>query len=84
MGKQHLCLLIASLMLQGCAVSRDPPPPSIKPLLDSELEATCKPIGRPKNESDFDSWQAWVEEVVLPNYMDCAVRHYRTVKAWPK
>lgn len=57
--------------------------PSPKPLLDSTLAAPCKPPGEPIAD-DYDAWLDWVVDVVLRNYADCAIRHARTVEAWPK
>lgn len=78
------CLLIASLTLQGCPASLPRQPPPTKPLLEAYLAAPCLPFGLPAIENDYDSWQEWVETVVLPRAADCAIRHNKTVEAWPK
>src|SRR3569623_947380 len=79
-----LCLLTAALMLSGCASSPAPLVPSTKPLLDSALAADCKPLGQPDKPDDYDAWLTWMVDVVLPNYGDCAIRHRRTIEAWPQ
>lgn len=84
MRHHHLCLLIVALMTAGCGLLPQPPAPSTKPLLDQALAAPCKANGLPKLANDYDSWQEWVEEVVLKNYADCALRKQGIVEAWPK
>ncbi len=55
----------------------------MKPLLDQSLAEPCHPNGKPARE-DYDAWQAWMEEVVLKNYADCAIRKQGVVDAWPR
>lgn len=57
-------------------------PSKVQPL-DSYLAAPCAMLPEPE-KVDYDSWQTWVQEVVLPAYTDCSIRHIKTVKAWPK
>jgi len=78
-----LYLMVAVPILFGCASSPPPPAPSIKPSLDQSLAAPCNQNGQPKAD-DYDAWLAWMVDVVLLNYADCAVRHARTVEAWPE
>jgi hypothetical protein len=78
-----LCLLIASLMLSACAASPPASVPWTPPLLDSALAAPCPLLGQPASDG-YDDWQGWMENVVLPAYADCAIRHDGTVRAWPK
>ena len=77
-----LCLFCASLTLSGCEtltslLTRQIPP------LDTSLAADCPTLTKPQ-KPDYDVWQFWVEQVVLPAYHDCASRHHQTVKSWPK
>lgn len=83
---RHLprCLLIAALALSGCATSPKPPPQQITPSLDRLLAADCQLIGETPAKDDYDALQDWVEEVLIPKYIDCAIRHRATVDAWPK
>lgn len=80
---RNRCLLIAVWMIAGCAPLKPAPPPSM-PQLDQSLAADCKPNGLPKIRGDYDSLQEWIEEVVLPNYADCAIRKRGIVEAWGK
>lgn len=32
---------------------------------------------------DYDVWQAWVQSDLLGALVDCAIRHSKTVAAWP-
>lgn len=79
-----LCLLIASLMLAGCASSKTllPQPASIPPLA-SDLAADCDTLTAP-TALDYDVWLDWTTKTVLPAYARCAQRHHDTVGAWPK
>ena len=82
MRKTNLFLLIVALMLAGCAVSPKPLPPPSKPQLDSSLAAGCVIPDVPE-VADYDVWQAWVQGSVLPALVTCAIRHAKTVAAWP-
>lgn len=77
--KTTLPLLIASLMLTGCASSKmqyvQPIPP-----LDSSLAADCRLLPEPP-ESNYDGLAVWMVDVI-GIYGDCAARHRATVKAW--
>lgn len=77
-------LLIASLVLSGCATSPKPPPPLTKPSLDQYLASDCDLIGETPTADDYDVLQGWVQDVLIPRYVDCAIRHRKTVEAWPK
>lgn len=78
------CLLIASLTLTGCGASQPPSPqPTHVPPLRSDLAAPCDVLNAP-TELDYDLWQSWMEQTVLPAYAVCAQRHADTVKAWPQ
>jgi hypothetical protein len=77
-------LLIASLVLSGCVTSPTRPPPPIKPSLDQSLANECQLIGDVPTADDYDVLQGWVQEVLIPRYVDCAIRHRQTVAAWPK
>jgi hypothetical protein len=57
--------------------------PPTKPSLDSDLARYCPPIGE-KPAGDYDDWQQWITDTLIPLYVDCAIRHNRTVDAWPK
>lgn len=80
----HRFLLIASLALSGCTTLPKQPPPPIKPSLDQSLANDCQPIGETPTADDYDALQGWVQDVLIPKYVDCAVRHRQTVAAWPK
>ncbi|SUA91953.1 Uncharacterised protein [Pandoraea pulmonicola] len=82
MRKTSLSLLIAVLMLVGCAVSPKPLPLPSKPQLDSSLAADCTIPDEPV-EPDYDVWLVWVQQDLLGALVDCALRHARTVAAWP-
>ena len=79
---RSLCLLIAVLMLPGCATSTPQSTPPTKASLDSALAAPCPEVPRPAAD-DFDAWQAWAIGL-LGQYAECAARHAKTVQAWPK
>lgn len=57
--------------------------PSKVPPLDSYLAAPCDDIPEFPG-GDYDAWQLWVQEKLIPAYTNCAIRHAKTVKAWPK
>ncbi len=76
--------IIAALVLSGCATSPTRPPPLIKPSLDQSLAANCQVIGETPTVDDYDVLQNWVQDVLIPRYVDCAIRHRKTVDAWPK
>ena len=80
----RLIILIASLALCGCETLPKRPPPPIKPSLDQYLANSCALIGETPTTDDYDVLQAWVQEVLIPMYTDCAIRHRQTVDAWPK
>jgi len=80
----RLIVLIASLALSGCATSPKPQPPPTRPSLDQYLASDCQLIGQTPTTDDYDVLQTWVEEVFVPKYVDCAIRHKKTVEAWPK
>ena len=84
MHRFHLFLLIASLVLCGCATSPRQPPPQTPPSLDRYLANECQLIGAVPQVDDYDILQDWVQDVLIPKYIDCAVRHRKTVEAWPK
>lgn len=75
-------LLIAALMLSGCATSTPLSTPPTRPPLDSALAAPCAAVDRPAAD-DYDAWQAWAIDL-LRQYAECAARHVKTVQAWPK
>ena len=79
--KQILSLLIAVLMVTGCASSGMPSQPPIPPL-DSSLAADCSLLPEPP-EGSYDKLTGWMVEVV-GMYGDCAARHRATVKVWDK
>ena len=84
MQKLSPCLLIASLMLAGCASSQTPlVQPTPIPPLSSDLAAPCDPLVAP-TALDYDAWLDWITQTVLPGYAACAARHAATVNAWPK
>ena len=76
------CLLIASLILSGCSLSRQPLERPIPPL-DAALAQPCPMLSEPGGAS-YDVWQDWLQSEVLKAYGDCSARHAATVKAWPK
>lgn len=82
-NRLHRYLLIASLALSGCATSPKAPPQSIRPSLDQYLSNDCQLIGEPPQSNDFDALLGWVQSDILPKYADCAIRHRKTVDAWP-
>lgn len=78
--KTVLSLLIAVLMLTGCASS---PMLSIQPTvppLDSRLAADCKALPEPP-DGDYDELTGWMVDVI-GMYGECAARHSATVKVW--
>ena len=75
-------LLIAALILSGCATSTPQSTPPTKASLDSALAAPCPHIERPA-AADYDVWQAWAIDL-LHQYAECAARHAKTVQAWPQ
>jgi hypothetical protein len=75
-------LLVAALMMFGCASSTPPLTPPTRPLLDASLAEPCTPIPRPL-VSDYDEWLNWSLDL-LQKYGVCAARHAKTVEAWPK
>lgn len=79
-----LSLLIASLALCGCETLPKRPPPLTAPLLDQYLANDCAFVGETPTTDDYDVLQGWVQEVLIPQYTDCAIRHRKTVDAWPK
>lgn len=84
---KHLSALIASLTLAACGTfgkpSAPPMQPSKVPPLDSKLAEPCPTLTAPE-VLDFDVWMEWVQDVVLREYGNCAIRHRATVAAWPK
>ena len=80
---RNLCLLIVVPMTFACATSNPPLKKSVKPLLDQTLAAPC-PIPSAPDKLDYDVWQLWVENELLRALGDCAIRHNKTVEAWPK
>lgn len=78
-----LYLLVAVLMMSGCAASQTQYVPRIVPPLDSRLAEPCSQIpDPPQDPHDYDAWQAWVQDHVLVAYAVCAARHRETVQAW--
>jgi hypothetical protein len=70
-------------MMFGCAALQNQSKPYEKPQLDSSLAKDCVIPDAPTSK-DYDVWQTWVEEQVLAALGDCAIRHKKTVEAWPK
>lgn len=79
---RRLYLLIAALILSGCAPSTPLLIPSTKPELDASLAKPCRELSKP--QADYDAWLNWLLDDVLPAYGECASRHRKTVEAWPK
>ncbi|MCZ4065664.1 hypothetical protein NB636_02095 [Oxalobacter aliiformigenes] len=77
--KTILSLLIAVLMLTGCASSRMPSQPQIPPL-DSSLAAECKALPEPP-DGDYDELTGWMLDVI-GLYGECAARHRAIVGLW--
>ena len=75
--KTILSLLIAVLILTGCASSRMPLQPQIPPL-DTSLAADCKALPEPP-DGDYDELTGWMVDVI-GMYGECAGRHRVTVK----
>jgi hypothetical protein len=80
---QNLCPMIVVLMLTGCPASLKPPPLQTRPLLDSALAQDCKPINVP-NTMNIDEILTWIKFELFRDYGECAIRHKKTVEAWPK
>ena len=78
--KTILPLLIAVLILTGCASSNQPLMQPTVPPLDSSLAADCPQLSE-LPEGDYDELTAWVVDVI-GMYGECAARHRATVKAW--
>lgn len=74
----HPCLMVACLILSGCACFGKPSPPRMPPL-DQSLARLCEPIEMP--EADYDRWLEWAVDHVA-KYGQCAARHRATVEAW--
>lgn len=81
LSKPRLCLLIASLMLCGCASSPLQLPRQIPPL-DFSLAQPCQPLPD-FTGTGYDEMQDWVQQTVLQLYGTCAARHAAAVRAWP-
>lgn len=83
---RNLCLLIAALMISGCATSEPPltlpTRPAARPPLDSRLAEPCPPVPYPEAD-DYDAWQAWAVGLVGV-YADCRARHGAAVEAWSR
>lgn len=79
--KTVLSLLIAVLMLTGCASSRMPSQPQIPPL-DSSLAKDCPALPAPP-DGDYDELTGWMVDVI-GMYGECAARHKAVVKLWQK
>jgi hypothetical protein len=80
---KFLWLLVASLILAGCAPSLPLLTPPTKPILDRSLAQPCPHLVAP-DALDYDAWQVWVMDTVLREYGLCAAKHKATVEAWPK
>lgn len=78
---RRLFLIIAALMLSGCAASNQPLVLQTVPPLDSQLAQLCPRIPEPPS-GGYDAWQIWVQDQVLVAYGVCAARHRETVKAY--
>jgi hypothetical protein len=69
-------------MLFACASSPTVSQPQTKPQLDSSLAKDCAILSGPELD-DYDAWlESYLETIRL--YSECAVRHRKTVQAWPK
>lgn len=79
--KTVLSLLIAVLILTGCASSKMPSQPPIPPL-DSSLAADCKLLPEPP-EGDYDDLTGWMVDVI-GLYGECAARHKSVVDLWER
>lgn len=77
-------LPIVALALCACTTSPKLPPQRIAPSLDQYLANDCQLIGETPKADDYDVLQDWVQDVLIPKYIDCAIRHRKTVEAWPK
>ena len=77
--KTILSLLIAVLMLTGCASSKMQYVQQMPPL-DSSLAADCKPLPEPP-DGDYDELTGWMMDVI-GMYGECAGRHRAIVKTW--
>ena len=77
-------LTIAVLALSGCETLPKAPPKLTAPLLDQFLANDCQLIGETPTTDDYDVLQDWVQDILIPRYIDCAIRHRKTVDAWPK
>jgi hypothetical protein len=60
------------------------PPKLTAPYLDQFLANDCALIGETPTTDDYDVLQDWVQDILIPRYIDCAIRHRKTVNAWPK
>ena len=79
---RSLCPLIAALMLTGCATETTRSVPTTLPALDQSLATDCREI-EPSTALDYDAWQA-EDAAILAALADCAIRHRKLVKAWPR
>lgn len=76
----HRYLLIAILMLTGCATVTPPLRPITLPALDQVLALDCDEV--PVSAApDYDAWQR-ENAAMLAVLSDCAIRHHQTVRAY--
>jgi hypothetical protein len=75
------CLLVAALMMYGCAAVTPPLMLTTTPALDQSLAAPCLEVKR-STSLDYDVWDAeWAEAMRV--LADCAIRKRKIVEAWP-
>jgi hypothetical protein len=84
MRRLLVCPWIVVLALCGCETLPKQPQRQTVPSLDKYLANDCALIGDTPNADDYDVLQSWVQENLIPKYVDCAIRHRKTVDAWPK
>lgn len=81
MGARIIIVVFIPVLI-GCKSLPTPSQPPTKPLLDSSLAKPCAPLSNPVLD-DFDAWlDSYIQ--LVRDYADCAVRHRKTVEAWPK
>jgi hypothetical protein len=68
-------------MLTGCNPYSKQSTLQISPL-DESLAKPCKSISVP--EANYDEWEKWVIDEVLPAYAGCAIDKNKIVQEWNK
>ena len=68
-------------MLTGCKALVTQSKVQIPPL-DESLAKPCATLSVP--DGDYDKWQQWIIDEVLPNYAECGIDKNKIVQEWNK